>query len=63
MISTFSIQTQGQRRCLQDMYSGFLQSLVRGRVIASTKPQAVFHGRALLLEEPVEPSEVIWEVR
>lgn len=43
------------------MYSGFLQSLVRGRVIASTKPQAVFHGRALLLEEPVEPSEVIWE--
>jgi hypothetical protein len=31
------------------------------RVIGSTKPQAVFRGRALLVEEPVEPSEVIWE--
>lgn len=52
-----------QRRCLQDMYSGLLQSVVGGRVIASTKPQTIFHGRALVCEEPVEPSEVIWEVR
>ncbi len=52
---------QAQRRCLQDMYCGFLQSLVGSRVLGSTKPQAVFQGRALLLEEPVEPSEVIWQ--
>lgn len=54
--------TQAQRRCLQDCYSGLLQSVVGARVIASTKPQAVFRGRALVLEEPVEPSEVIWQV-
>lgn len=54
--------TQAQRRCLQDCYSGLLQSVVGARVIASTKPQAVFKGRALVLEEPVEPSEVIWQV-
>ena len=57
---TFNTE-RAQRQCLRDCASGYLEKKLNLQCCAKQNMNSRFEEHVLRIEEPVEPSEVIWE--
>jgi len=56
---TFNTE-MSQRRCIRDCSTGVLEEIFNFQCFSSER-DSTFHGRVLKIDQPVEPSEVLYE--